>query len=69
MGNDKKKAINKEKKIHRLKENKLIVKSIACSDFQADIQEECLLIGRNKHIVTGYPRNDWVLKNEKLTLR
>ena len=55
--------ISEREKIHRLKENKLIVKSIACSDFQADIQEECLLIGRNKHIVTGYPRNDWVLKN------
>lgn len=55
--------ISEKEKVHRIKESKLIVKSIACSDFQADIQEKCLLIGRDKHIITGYPRNDWVLKN------
>ena len=55
--------IPEPEKIQRLKESKLILKSIACSEFQADIQEMCLLIGREKHKVTGYPRNDWVLKN------
>ena len=41
----------------RLKESSLIKYAISTSDFISDIQEECLQIGREKHIVTGYPRN------------
>lgn len=41
----------------RLKESSLIEYAISTSDFISDIQEQCLQIGREKHIVTGYPRN------------
>jgi len=42
----------------RLKESELIEYAISTSEFISDLQEECLQIGREKHIVTGYPRND-----------
>lgn len=32
--------------------------AIATSEYMADIQEECLQIGRENHFVTGLPRND-----------
>ena len=35
--------------------------AISTSEFVSDIQEECLQIGREKHVVTGYPRNDFLL--------
>jgi len=42
----------------RQREGKLIRYAISTSEFISDIQEECLHIGRGKHVVTGYPRND-----------
>jgi CDP-glycerol glycerophosphotransferase len=39
-------------------ENKLITYVISTSDFVSKIQEKCLLVGKEKHLVTGYPRND-----------
>lgn len=36
--------------------------AISTSEFISDLQEECLRIGRNKHIITGYPRNDELYK-------
>ncbi len=42
----------------RLFESKLIRYAISTSDMISSMQEECLQIGRDKHIVTGYPRND-----------
>ncbi|MAE69051.1 MAG: hypothetical protein CME06_01125 [Gemmatimonadetes bacterium] len=40
------------------KEGSLTRVVISTSEFVSDIQEECLQIGREKHVVTGYPRND-----------
>ncbi len=42
-------------------ESRLIARAISTSEFVSDIQEECLRIGREKHAVTGYPRNDVLL--------
>lgn len=42
----------------RERESQLVRYAISTSDFVSDIQEECLQIGREKHVVTGYPRND-----------
>lgn len=42
----------------RTREGSLISYAASTSEFISDIQEKCLLIGRHKHIVTGYPRND-----------
>lgn len=53
----------KEKKM-RDKESQMIKYVISTSDFISDIQEECLLLGRHKHIVTGYPRNDAFFSSE-----
>lgn len=39
-------------------ESKLIKYAISTSEFISDFQEESLQIGRQKHIITGYPRND-----------
>ncbi|HRY82214.1 MAG TPA: CDP-glycerol glycerophosphotransferase family protein [Candidatus Moranbacteria bacterium] len=50
--------ILKKEKGEREKENYHIKYAISTSEFISDIQEQCLLIGREKHIVTGYPRND-----------
>lgn len=36
--------------------------AISTSEFISDLQEECLHIGRAKHVVTGYPRNDALLE-------
>ncbi len=45
-------------KNERQREGKLIRYAISTSRFISDIQEECLRIGPEKHVVTGYPRND-----------
>ena len=45
----------------RQREGDLIRYAISTSDFISDMQEECLQIGREKHVVTGYPRNDALL--------
>jgi CDP-glycerol glycerophosphotransferase (TagB/SpsB family) len=44
----------------RAREGQLIQYAISTSEFISDIQEECLQIGREKHVVTGYPRNDYL---------
>ena len=53
-------SISDREKIERLYESKLIKYAISTSDFISDLQEECLRIGRDKHVVTGYPRNDFL---------
>jgi len=45
----------------RLREARLIHYAISTSEFVSDIQEECLRIGRQKHVITGFPRNDYML--------
>lgn len=45
----------------RTREGALIRHVTSTSEFVSDIQEECLRIGRHKHVVTGYPRNDNLL--------
>ena len=55
-----KQKLNDREKNERLKEKRLIKYAISTSEFISDIQEECLKIGREKHIVTGYPRNDYL---------
>lgn len=40
------------------RETKMIKYAISTSDFISKVQEEVLKIGLDKHIVTGYPRND-----------
>ena len=51
------KITSKEQRF-RDKESSLIKFAISTSDFISNIQDECLQLGRDKHIVTGYPRND-----------
>jgi len=53
--------ISDDEAVERCRENELVVYVISTSDFISDIQEECLQIGRHKHVVTGYPRNDLLL--------
>ena len=48
--------ISRDETVERRRE--LVVHAISTSEFISDIQEECLQIGRHKHVVTGYPRND-----------
>jgi CDP-glycerol glycerophosphotransferase (TagB/SpsB family) len=50
--------ISQEETLIRKREGELIKYAISTSDFISNLQEQCLLIGRNKHVVTGYPRND-----------
>jgi len=45
----------------RKREGELIKAAISTSEFISDLQEECLQLGRSKHVVTGYPRNDALL--------
>jgi len=49
----------------RTREGRLIKYAISTSEFISDIQEECLQIGREKHVVTGYPRNDYLFTAPK----
>lgn len=51
-------AIDKNEATERQKESRLVQYVISTSEFISDLQEKCLLVGREKHIVTGYPRND-----------
>jgi CDP-glycerol glycerophosphotransferase (TagB/SpsB family) len=53
--------ISENEKIQRQIESSLIRYAISTSEFISDIQEQCLLLGREKHVVTGYPRNDRLL--------
>lgn len=50
--------ITPQEEKERQRESLLVSYAISTSDFVSEIQEECLKIGRNKHVVTGYPRND-----------
>ncbi|MAE94855.1 MAG: hypothetical protein CL910_09360 [Deltaproteobacteria bacterium] len=43
------------------REGSLIRRVISTSEWVSDLQEECLQVGREKHVVTGYPRNDVLL--------
>lgn len=54
--------ISHKEKLERLYESKLIKYAISTSTFISKLQEECLEIGSDKHVVTGYPRNDMLLK-------
>ncbi|MCX4193372.1 CDP-glycerol glycerophosphotransferase family protein [Methylophaga sp. OBS1] len=51
-------VISELEKYDRLLESRLIRYAISTSEMISDMQEECLQIGREKHVVTGYPRND-----------
>ena len=55
--------ISNKEKIERNHETNLIKYCISTSKFISKLQEECLLLGNEKHIVTGYPRNDYLVKN------
>jgi len=44
------------------KETNMIKAAISTSDFVSLIQEEVLKIGKEKHVVSGYPRNDALFK-------
>jgi len=57
----KKDKIGKKEIESRLKEGKKILFAISTSSLVSDMQEECLQIGKDKHIITGYPRNDSLL--------
>lgn len=41
--------------------------AISTSPFISDIQELCLKIGHDKHVVTGYPRNDSLIRLSQKT--
>ena len=57
----KKHKISSDESESRRREGNLIKYAISTSEMISDIQEECLCIGRNKHKVTGYPRNDNIM--------
>ncbi len=48
----------------RQRESELIAFAISTSDFISQIQEDCLRIGIEKHKVTGYPRNDFLIDSK-----
>jgi len=50
--------LSQQEKYERKRESDRISYVISTSEFISDIQEKCLLVGREKHAVTGYPRND-----------
>ena len=52
--------LSKEEAYERKRESDRICYVISTSEFISDIQEKCLRVGREKHIVTGYPRNDQI---------
>lgn len=54
-------ALNEKPPRKHQRERDLTDRAIATSEFMADLQEECLQIGREKHAITGYPRNDKLL--------
>ena len=51
----KKHKLSTAEKKERQREGKLIHYAISTSRFISDIQEKCLRIGPDKHVVTGYP--------------
>jgi|AntAceMinimDraft_7_1070363.scaffolds.fasta_scaffold03715_2 CDP-glycerol glycerophosphotransferase (TagB/SpsB family) len=53
-------TIPESEKLLRKQEGDMIRYAISTSDLISEIQEECLMIGDEKHIVTGYPRNDFL---------
>jgi len=53
-------ALPETEKILRKKEGEMIKYAISTSELVSQIQEECLHIGIEKHIITGYPRNDYL---------
>lgn len=57
--------LSNEEQQSRLLESKKITYAISTSHFISKIQEECLKIGESKHVITGYPRNDYLLKPSK----
>lgn len=52
--------IDEKETIMRAKETSLIKYVISTSAFISKLQEECLLVGKDKHVITGYPRNDFL---------
>tara|TARA_B100002003_G_scaffold245785_1_gene274228 strand:+ start:141 stop:1421 length:1281 start_codon:yes stop_codon:yes gene_type:complete len=52
---------NNNQASERRLEAKLISYAISTSDFMSELWEKCMEFGRNKHITTGYPRNDCLL--------
>ena len=57
--------IDKTEEESRKIESERIIAAISTSEFVSKIQEECLGIGKEKHIVTGYPRTDRLIKPTK----
>lgn len=55
--------------LYRQLEENAIAHVISTSEIVSDMQEECLRIGRDKHIVTGYPRNDDLAKSRGIRRR
>ena len=51
--------------LERSFEGDLVKYAISTSEFISDLQEQCLRIGRQKHVVTGYPRNDVLIRESK----
>jgi|TARA_B100002003_G_C14132413_1_gene544604 CDP-glycerol glycerophosphotransferase (TagB/SpsB family) len=43
-------------------EASLITYAISTSDFMSNLWEKCMDFGRDKHITSGYPRNDCLIK-------
>jgi CDP-glycerol glycerophosphotransferase (TagB/SpsB family) len=54
-------ALSSSEQAERRQESSLMRYAISTSEFISDLQEESLRIGRSRHIVTGYPRNDALL--------
>jgi len=54
-------ALSPRELAERRHESSLVRCAISTSEFISDLQEESLRIGRSRHIVTGYPRNDALL--------
>lgn len=59
--------IDTEEAQNRRVEGEQTVYALSTSPFISDIQEACLQIGRKKHVVTGYPRNDALFHKNKRT--
>jgi len=57
--------ITKREERERKYETSLISYVISTSDFVSEIQEECLQLGLEKSVVTGYPRNDIFYDNKR----
>jgi len=62
-------AISEGELAERGYESSLIRYAISTSEFISDLQETSLRIGRTRHIVTGYPRNDALFNPTSLMRR